>query len=129
MTQLILHGDPKLLSEFDKELLEEFTAFDMSINVTVETQTIQASLAPGELGFGEDIRQILIGIADVLKAGKDAINIVSQGIAKRLVQRKLSIDVDPDGKISIKAAGSLNNVPEVTEKFAEILRNQMSEAH
>jgi hypothetical protein len=127
MDKLIFEGDPKLLAEFDKDIIEEIASAGMSNKVIVETQTVQAALAPGELGFGEEIKQILIGLAEVLKAGKDAVNNVSKGLAKRLVQRKLSIDVEPDGKISIKAAGSLSDVPEVTEKFAEILRVQMSQ--
>ena len=126
MSQLILQGDPKLLAKFDKDLMEEFATFGLSNQVTVETKTIEAPLAPGELGFGEEIRQILVGVADVLKASKDAINTVAEGLAKRLVQRKLSIKVEPNGVVSIKAAGSLTNVSEVTEKFAEVLKVQLS---
>jgi hypothetical protein len=125
MNQLIFEGDPKLIETFEKDLIEELERIPDSAQIPVETKTIQASLAPGEFGFGEEIRQVLVGIAEVLKAGKDAVNNVSKGLAKRLVQRKLSIDVDPNGHISIKAAGDLTDVPEVTEKFAELIRIQI----
>lgn len=124
MKNIILEGDPKTLAHFDQELREELAQLGLADRVTVETQTVQASLIPGELGFGEEIRQILLGIADVLKAGKEAIGKVAEGVGKRLAQRKLTLDVRPDGHIVVRAGGSLQGTAELTQQIAEVIRAQ-----
>lgn len=124
MKNIILEGDPKALAHFDQELRDELAALGFADRVTVEAQTVQASLVPGELGFGEEIRQILLGIADVLKAGKEAITKVAEGVAKRLAQRKLTLDIRPNGHIVVRAGGSLQGTSELTQQIADVIRAQ-----
>ncbi|MFQ5813609.1 MAG: hypothetical protein ACE5I2_10555 [Anaerolineae bacterium] len=123
MSKLILEGDPTLLAQFDKELLEEFAAQGLAEQVTVETQTIQAKVAPGEMGFGEEIRQILVGVADVLQAGKEAISKLAEGMGKRLARNSLRMKMMPDGTIILEEeASGESNASELAKEIAEILR-------
>lgn len=127
MSKLLLEGDPKLVAQLDKELMEEFTAQGLADQVTVETQTVQAEVAPGEMGFGEEIRQVLIGVADVLEAGKEAISKLAEGIAKRLARDIYDVEFRKDGTIRIRAgtAGRESDVVELaveTRKILEALR-------
>ena len=128
MSILKLEGDPELLAQFDKALLEEFKNLGISEKVTVETQTVQAEVMPGEMGFGEEIRQILIGVSDVLQASKEATMIVAQGVANRLSQNIMTFDVLPDDNgitIRVKARTSENiDTNESIKQIASILESQ-----
>lgn len=128
MSILKLEGDPELLAQFDKALLEEFKNLGISEKVTVETQTVQAEVMPGEMGFGEEIRQILIGVSDVLQASKEATMIVAQGVANRLSQNIMTFDVLPDDNgitIRVKARTSENiDINESIKQIASILESQ-----
>lgn len=132
MSILKLEGDPELLGQFDKALLEEFKNLGISEKVTVETQTVQAEVMPGEMGFGEEIRQILIGVSDVLQAGKEATMIVAQGLANRLSQNSMTFDVLPDGHgttIRVKARTSENiNTNESIKQITSILKSQQGKS-
>ena len=132
MSILKLEGDPELLAQFDKALLEEFKNLGISEKVTVETQTVQAEVMPGEMGFGEEIRQILIGVSDVLQASKEATMIVAQGVANRLSQNIMTFDVLPDDNgitIRVKARTSENiDTNESIKQIASILNSQQGKS-
>lgn len=124
MKTIVLEGDPKTLAHFDEELRAEMAELGLVDRVSVDTKTVQASLTPGELGFGEEVRQILLGIAEVLTAGKVAIETVAEGVAKRLAQRKLTLDIRPNGHIVVRAGGALQGTPELTRQLADVIRAQ-----
>ncbi|MBI2858983.1 MAG: hypothetical protein HYX90_07885 [Chloroflexi bacterium] len=130
MTELLLEGDPKLLARVDKELLEEFAARGLASQVTLKTRTVQAKVAPGEMGFGEQIREILVGISGVLGASKEALPKLAEGVATRLAQNSLDVDVQPTGRIRVRArvSGRQTNVAELADKFARILEAQASQS-
>ena len=132
MSILKLEGEPELLAQFDKALLDEFKNLGISEKVTVETQTVQAEVMPGEMGFGEEIRQILIGVSGVLEAGKEATMIVAQGVANRLSQNSMTFDVLPDDNgitIRVKARTSENiNTNESIKQIASILKSQQGKS-
>jgi hypothetical protein len=123
MKELVLEGDPELLGRFDRELWEEFEGSGVADLVTLETKTVRAEVAPGEMGFGEEVKKILIGIADVLEAGKEATTLVSEGIAKRLARNSIRMEIRPDGTILLaEDTSGESNAVELAKQIAAILQ-------
>lgn len=125
MSQLIIEGDPKLVSSLDDELLKEFAAQGLADQVTVETKTVHSKAAPGELGFGEEVKQILVGFASVLKAGGDAIPKLAEGIANRIAQDRYDVEFRKDGiRIRARTSDGKRNIVELAMETRKILETQ-----
>lgn len=123
--QLIISGEPQLLARFDEALEAEFASRGVDDKVTVESALVPVEMAPGELGFGQEIRQVLIGVADVLRAGEKAIVEVAGGIARRLSQGSMTLRTNADGTIVVTArTGGGDDVAAMTGQIADILRAQ-----
>lgn len=122
MTQLVFKGDPKLLANFDHDLAEIFADAGLADQVQVESELEHLKPPPGQMGFGEEIRKVLLGVSDVLAASKDAIEIVARGIAKRLVQNQIRMKVGADGNIDLRASGDLQDAAVVAEQIAALLK-------
>jgi hypothetical protein len=125
MQQIVIRGEPALLADFDHDLTEAFAEAGLADKVKVNSELEQLAPAPGQMGFGEEIRKVLIGVSDVLKASKDALEIVAHGIAERLSQRKLRVIATPDG-VDVRASGDLQDVAAVTAQIVELLKAQQS---
>lgn len=104
MDQLVIEGDPKLLAGFEAHLREELTALGVADQVTIESELVALTLAPGELGFGQEIRRVLVGIAKVLTAGEAAIRVLAKGIADRLARDSLTCRLNAKGEVHVVVA-------------------------
>jgi len=121
MHQLVFKGDPALLAHLDQDLKQVFADAGLADQVNVESELEHMKPPPGQMGFGEEIRKVLVGVSEVLKASKDALEIVAKGIAERLVQKKLRIIVN-EGVIDVRASGDLQDVAAITEQIAAVLK-------
>ena len=121
MTQLVFKGDPGLLANFDQSLTEIFSEAGLADQVEIESELEHLAPPPGQMGFGEEIRKVFVGLSEVLEASKDAIEIVAKGIAERLVQNKIHMKVSPDGTIDLRASGDLQDAATVAEQISAII--------
>jgi hypothetical protein len=129
MADLILEGDPRLLANVDKQIKASLAARGLAGVVTVEVETAAAAPIPGELGFGEEIRKILVGIGDILSAGKDTLPKVAEAIGEVASKNSLNITISPDGTVRVKAVTGKQGpgIDEVAARLVPVLaaaRNQ-----
>jgi hypothetical protein len=127
METLRIEGKPSDLRNLEQELAEELTRLGVAELVNVSTQTLPVPLAPDELGFGEEVKQIMVGVAQLLNASKEAVTKLAQGVAKRLVQRKLILRVKSDGTLVVDTRGELSGTAELTAEIRKIIEAQLRE--
>lgn len=128
MNELVIEGDPKIVAEFDKEIMEEFKAQGISDQITIEKETVQIDVAPGELGFGDSFFKYIISAPEIVKAGADAVSKFAGAIAKRMEKNSLDITIKPDGTIRIKerTSGSTTDAVELVEKLTQVINAQQA---
>lgn len=137
MTELIFEGNPRVIAQFEHELRAELESMGLGSNLPIESKIVPVDVAPGELGFGEEIRQILVGLASMLKesagllgAVPKATIVLAEGIAKALSRNNFKATVTPDGKIIVEAntSGKQVDVVETTAAIAKLLRARQTGA-
>jgi hypothetical protein len=121
MDTLVIEGDPRLLANFDAQLRDELAAEGVGDQVTIQSQLVAAEVAPGEFGFGEEIRRLLIGVAKILEAGEKSIMILARGIASRLARDSIAIRVDRNGVVHV-TGNTKGDIAAMTAQLAEVLR-------
>jgi hypothetical protein len=123
MKSIIIEGSPVVITRLEKELKEELMALDLANDVSVNTRFINIDTEPGDLAFGEEIKQILLGVAGVLKAVPTAAEKVAGGIARRLSRNQLNATIRPDGTIVVTASGKVD-VTATLQAVEELVRAQ-----
>lgn len=123
MSHLAIEGSPALVTRLEQELRNEFAALDLGSQVTIDTQIEAVPTAPGDLGFGEEIKRILLAFGNLLQAVPNATEKIAEGIANRLAADRLSATVGPDGTIRVSASGRVD-AAETTRAIAQVLAAQ-----
>ena len=121
MTKLILEGDLALTKNLEEKVREELRNRGIEGRVTVDAEIVPVPVGPGDVGFGEEIRQLLLGLSDFLKAVPDATVKVAEGIKDRLSQGSAEVSIEPGGVVRIKVRGSAQGVPEIAREVATVV--------
>jgi hypothetical protein len=125
--QLIIEGDLEATAQLEQQIRDELAALEIDDMVTVDAQITPVEVAPGEMGFGEEIRLIMIGVSKLLSAVPDATVKVAEGIKGRLSQGSARVEISPDQNIRIVVRGKdQSNIPEIAREVARVLRAQQS---
>ena len=124
MKQLILEGDLAATAQLQNYLEQELTKAHLDDEVTVESEILAAELVPGELGFGDEIRRILVGLGDLLSAVPDATVKIAEGIKGWLTSDTGTVEIQPDGSVKIKIRGTGQSIPEIAKEIARVVREQ-----
>ena len=120
MTKLILEGDLALTKNLEEKVREELRNRGIEGRVTVDAEIVPVPVGPGDVGFGEEIRQLLLGLSDFLKAVPDATVKVAEGIKDRLSQGSAEVSIEPGGVVRIKVRGRASvteNVDQMRHRF------------